>query len=135
MNGVISRPPSGRATSWKVISMIRFANSPTRFLVVAATIFALIALLSIVGAGTAAAAAPNPPNCMGKDMGFWAREGSIAGVTGDATFDSGSGWGRFVAQTAQSEDPFGEDNWGQAMVAHLAGLFWGVPGVTCQPPA
>lgn len=115
--------------------MIRFANSPTRFLVVAATIFALIALLSIVGAGTAAAAAPNPPNCMGKDMGFWAREGSIAGETGAATFTSGSGWGRFVAYQAQLPSPFGQDNWGHAMTAHLAGLFYGVPGVTCQPPA
>jgi hypothetical protein len=98
-------------------------------------VVSLIALLSIMGVGTALAAAPNPPNCMAVDMSTWAREGSIAGVTGDATFTSGSGWGRYVASQAQLPSPFGQDNWGQAMVAHLAGLFWGVPGVTCQPPA
>jgi len=78
------------------------------------------------------AAAPNPPNCMGKDMGFWAREGSIAGQTGDDSFPSGSGWGRFVAGQAQLPSPFGEANWGQAMVAHLAGDFFGGFGITCQ---
>lgn len=98
------------------------------------SIGSLIAVFSIVAAGAASAAPPNPPNCMGKDMGFWAREGSIAGETGPATFESGSGWGHFVAQNAQSEDPFGQDNWGQAMTAHLAGDFYGVTGVTCQPP-
>lgn len=97
-------------------------------------VVSLVALLSIVVAGTVSAAAPNPPNCMGKDMGFWAREGSIAGVTGPATFESGAGWGQFVAQNAPSESPFGEKNWGHAMTAHLAGDFFGVPGVTCQPP-
>lgn len=94
----------------------------------------LVALLSVAAVGTVSAAAPNPPNCMGKDMGFWAREGSIAGVTGPATFESGVGWGRFVAQNAQSESPFGSENWGHAMTAHLAGDFYGVPGVSCQPP-
>jgi len=94
-------------------------------------VVSLIALLSIVGAGTAAAAAPNPPNCMGKDMGLWAREGSTAGVTGPATFDSGSGWGGHVAQNARGS----ASDWGQAMVDHLAGDFSGVPGITCQPPA
>jgi len=92
----------------------------------------LIALFSIVAAGTASAAAPNPPNCMGKDMGLWAREGSIAGVTGVADFASGAGWGGFVAQQAQLPSPFGQDNWGHAMTAHLAGDFYGVLGVTCQ---
>ena len=92
----------------------------------------LIALLSIVTAGTASAAAPNPPNCMGKDMGLWAREGSIAGVTSPYSFTSGSGWGRFVAQQAQLASPFGQDNWGHAMTAHLAGDFFGVLGVTCK---
>jgi hypothetical protein len=98
-------------------------------------VVSLIALLSIVGAGTAAAAAPNPPNCMAVDMSTWARDGSTAGVTGPYTFTSGSGWGRFVASQAPLPSPFGQDNWGQAMVAHLAGLFYGAPGVTCQPPA
>jgi hypothetical protein len=98
-------------------------------------VVSLIALLSIVGAGSASAAAPNPPNCMGKDMGFWAREGSTAGVTGPFTFESGRGWGQFVADQAREDSPFGQDNWGQGMKAHLAGSFYGVPGVTCQPPA
>lgn len=98
-------------------------------------VVSLIALLSIVGAGTAAAAAPNPPNCMAVDMSTWARDGSTAGVTGDYTFTSGSGWGRFVASQAQLPSPFGQDNWGQAMVAHLAGAFSGGLGITCQPPA
>lgn len=95
-------------------------------------IVSLVALLSIVAAGSVSAAAPNPPNCMGKDMGLWAREGSIAGVTGLEDFDSGVGWGRFVARNAQSESPFGAENWGHAMTAHLAGDFFGVLGVTCQ---
>jgi len=95
-------------------------------------VVSLIALLSIVGAGTASAAAPNPPNCMAVDMSTWAREGSTAGVTGPYTFTSGAGWGRFVAQQAQLPSPFGQDNWGHAMTAHLAGDFYGVPGVTCQ---
>jgi len=98
-------------------------------------VVSLIALLSIVGAGTAAAAAPNPPNCMAVDMSTWARDGSTAGVTGPDTFTSGSGWGRFVAYQAQLPSPFGQDNWGHGMTAHLAGLFYGVPGITCQPPA
>ena len=92
-------------------------------------VVSLMALLSGVGAGTASAAAPNPPNCMGKDMGLWAREGSVAGVTGFVNFTSGSGWGRFVAQNART------GAWGPAMVAHLAGDFWPEPGNTCQPPA
>lgn len=93
-------------------------------------VVSLIALLSIVGAGTASAAAPNPPNCMGKDMGLWAREGSsIADGTGYADFTSGSGWGRFVAQSARTEA------WGPAMVAHLAGEFGVGLGMTCQSPA
>lgn len=97
-------------------------------------IASLVVVGSIIGAGSAAAAAPNPPNCMGKDMGYWAREGSIAGVTGVTSFESGVGWGEFVAHNAQSEEPFGEQNWGHAMTAHLAGDFYGLPGVTCQPP-
>jgi hypothetical protein len=88
----------------------------------------LITLVSIAAAGPVAAAAPNPPSCMGVDMGTWAREGSTAGVTGPATFDSGSGWGGHVAQNAR----FSAGAWGQAMVDHLAGDFYGVPGITCQ---
>ena len=92
----------------------------------------LIALLSIGAAGTAAAAPPNPPNCMGKDMGLWAREGSsIEDGTGFADFESGAGWGRFVAQNAQGS----AGAWGQSMVDHLAGDFSELPGITCQPPA
>lgn len=98
------------------------------------TVGGLFVVVSLLSAGAASAAAPNPPNCMGKDMGFWAREGSIAGVTGPATFESGSGWGEFVKLNAQSEQPFGQENWGRAMTAHLAGDFYGVIGVTCQPP-
>jgi hypothetical protein len=59
---------------------------------------------------------------MGKDMGAWARA-------------DGSGWGRFVAEQAQSASPFGATNWGQAMVAHLAGDYYGEDGITCQSPA
>jgi len=67
---------------------------------------------------------------MAVDMGTWAREGS-------AFFDfaSGAGWGGFVAQNAQ--DPltlFGKENMGEAMVAHLAGEYSAVPGVTCGDP-
>jgi len=91
----------------------------------------LIAVLSIVAAGTASAAPPNPPNCMGKDMGLWAREGSIEGVTGVADFESGAGWGGYVAENARGS----AGDWGQAMVDHLAGDFWGAPGIICQPPA
>lgn len=90
---------------------------------------AALSLLSIVGAGTASAAPPNQPNCMGKDMGLWAREGSTF-----FGFTSGAGWGAFIAQNAQ--DPtsiFGADTLGQAMVIHMAGGYFGVPGVTCQP--
>lgn len=91
----------------------------------------MIALLSILAAGTAAAAPPNPPNCMGKDMGLWAREGSsTAAGTGFADFGSGAGWGGFVADNARGSAGL----WGQSMVDHLAGDFHG-PGVTCQPPA
>lgn len=100
-----------------------------------AIVVSLIALLSIACAGTVSAAAPNPPNCMGKDMGLWAREGSEEGVTGSATFESGRGWGQFVASQAREDSPFGEANWGQAMTAHLAGVYSDVPGVSCQPPA
>lgn len=92
-------------------------------------VVSLIALLSIVGAGTASAAAPNPPNCMAVDMSTWAREGSTF-----FGFTSGAGWGGFIAQNAQ--DPtsiFGQDTLGHAMVVHLAGGFYGAPGVTCQP--
>ena len=93
-------------------------------------VVSLVAVLSILGAGIASAAAPNPPNCMGKDMGLWAREGSsIADGTGYADFTSGSGWGRFVAQSAQTEA------WGPSMVAHLAGVYGVGSGMTCQPPA
>ncbi len=106
-----------------------------RFSLRISIVVSLIALLSIVGTGTASAAAPNPPNCMAVDMSTWAREGSIAGETGDSTFTSGSGWGRFVASQAQLPSPFDQDNWGQAMVAHLAGLFAGGYGITCQLPA
>ncbi len=104
-----------------------------------AAVFALVLVAGIatltlsLSTGTASAEPANPPNCMGTDMGTWAREGSIAGVTGPATFASGSGWGGFVAGLAQSSSPLGADNLGQAMVAHLAGDFYGVPGVTCQP--
>lgn len=92
----------------------------------------LIALLSIVAVGTAAAAPPIPPNCMGKDMGLWAREGSsIEDGTGFADFESGAGWGGHVAQNARGSAGV----WGQSMVDHLAGDFYGVPGVICQPPA
>lgn len=95
-------------------------------------VVSLIALLSIMAAGTASAAAPNPPNCMGKDMGLWAREGSsIEDGTGLADFESGAGWGGHVAQNARGS----AGAWGQAMVAHLAGDFWGAPGILCQPPA
>ena len=101
-------------------------------MVAALTLVAGFAALTLsLSTGTASAAAPNPPNCMGKDMGLWAREGS-----GFFGFESGSGWGGFVAQNAQ--DPgsiFGADNLGQAMTAHLAGDFFGLPGITCQPPA
>lgn len=91
----------------------------------------LIALLSIVGAGTASAAAPNPPNCMAKDMSLWAREGSSF-----FGFTSGAGWGGFLALNAQAQGSlFGQETFGAAMVAHLAGDFYGFPGVTCQPPA
>jgi hypothetical protein len=79
--------------------------------------------------GTASAEARPIPNCMGKDMGTWARDGSIAGVTGPATFESGSGWGGFVSQMAQNPNT----NWGQLMVVHLAGGFYGSPGITCAP--
>lgn len=70
------------------------------------------------------AAAPNPPNCMGKDMGAWARQ-------------MGSGWGRLtVAVEARAPNPFGDPavtNWGQAMVAHLAGAYYDPSnGITCQ---
>src|SRR3972149_2254812 len=100
-------------------------------MVAALTLVAGIATLTLsLSTGTASAAAPNPPNYMGKDMGLWAREGnSVFG------FESGSGWGGFVAQNAQ--DPgsiFGADNLGQAMTAHLAGGFFGVPDVTWQHP-
>lgn len=106
-----------------------------RFSLRISIVVSLIALLSIVGAGTAAAAAPNPPNCMGKDMGFWAREGSIAGETGDATFTSGAGWGGYVAQNAQAQGSlFGYDTWGHAMKAHLDGAFFGGLGITCKLP-
>ena len=83
------------------------------------TVASLITVLSLVGAGTASAAPPNPPNCMGKDMGAMAREG-------------GSEWGQFVATNARSDSPFGAENWGQAMVIHLAGGYQDEPGVTCR---
>ena len=100
-------------------------------MVAALTLVAGFAALTLsLSTGTASAAAPNPPNCMGKDMGLWAREGnSVFG------FESGSGWGGFVAQNAQAPSPFGQDNFGHAMTAHLAGDFFGLPGITCQPPA
>ena len=98
-------------------------------MVAALTLVAGFAALTLsLSTGTASAEAPNPPNCMAKDMSLWAREGS-----GFFDFTSGAGWGGFVAQNAQ--DPgsiFGAENLGQAMTAHLAGDFFGVPGVTCQ---
>ena len=92
---------------------------------------AAVAALALAGAGlgfgTAASADPaDPPNCMGKDMGRWAREGNP-----EFGFTSGSGWGHFAAQNAQAEDPFGQENMGQAMVAHLAGEFSALDSVTC----
>ena len=96
------------------------------------TLASLVTVLSLVGAGAASAAAPKPPNCMGKDMGLWAREGSsIEAGTGFADFEAGAGWGGFVAQNAQGS----AGAWGQSMVDHLAGDFHFLPGVTCQPPA
>lgn len=89
----------------------------------------LFATLMSASAGTASAAPPNPPNCMAVDMGTWAREGSTA-----FDFSSGAGWGRYLSTQAKSDSPFGADNLGAAMVAHLAGDFFGVPGVTCEPP-
>jgi len=73
------------------------------------------------GAGTALGRdnVPDYANCMGKDMGGWARE-------------LGSGWGHLVADEAQGE-AFGAENWGQAMVIHLAGGYYGEEGITCQP--
>lgn len=69
----------------------------------------LIALLSILGAGSVGARErANPHSCMGQDMGGFARE-------------DGQAWGQTVADTAQEEEPFGSENWGQAMVAHLEG--------------
>ena len=100
-------------------------------MVAALTLVAGIATLTLsLSTGTASAAAPNPPNCMAKDMSLWAREGS-----GFFDFTSGAGWGGFVAQNAQAPSPFGQDNFGHAMTAHLAGDFFGLPGITCQPPA
>jgi len=97
------------------------------------TVGSLIAVFSILGAGAVSAAAPNPPNCMGKDMGLWAREGSTP-TTGPGQFESGSGWGQFTAENAQQDDPFGQETWGHAMTAHLAGAFSEFPGVTCELP-
>ncbi|MEO5705062.1 MAG: hypothetical protein ABIZ52_03420 [Candidatus Limnocylindrales bacterium] len=62
---------------------------------------------------------PDYANCMGKDMGAWARE-------------LRSDWGHLVADEARGE-AFGERNWGQAMVVHLRGGYFGEPGITCQP--
>ena len=86
---------------------------------------AVLVVTALSLSATAVLAAPaNPPNCMGKDMGAWARE-------------SGSGWGSLVAGEARSGAPFGgyfgETNWGQAMVLHLGGAYYGEDGVTCQP--
>lgn len=78
--------------------------------------------------GIASADSPNPPNCMAVDMGTWAREGSAF-----FDFERGSGWGQFVAGNAQDPGLFGTDNLGQAMVNHLDGDYFGVPGVSCQP--
>ena len=105
-------------------------------LIIVAAVAVLALAVAGLGFGTASAAPPNPPNCMAEDMSLWAREGSIAGVTGVADFESGAGWGGFVAQNAQEPASlFGQDNFGDAMTAHLRGDFFGLPGVTCQPPA
>ena len=99
-------------------------------------VFALALVAGFVGpafalsTGTASAAARDIPNCMGKDMGCWARDGSSTALgTGWVDFDSGSGWGHHVARSAQ--DP--ATNWGQEMVKHLAGDFYGYPGISCAP--
>lgn len=97
---------------WRRLTM----HSIKRLLLAAVLVVTALSL-----SATAVLAAPaNPPNCMGKDMGAWARA-------------DGSGWGRFVAEQAQSASPFGATNWGQAMVAHLAGDYYDPPnGITCQ---
>ena len=80
-----------------------------------------VVLVLSAGAGSVLARdnVPEYANCMGKDMGGWARE-------------LGSGWGHLVADEARGE-AFGERNWGQAMVVHLGGGFYGEEGITCQP--
>ena len=88
-------------------------------MVAALTLVAGFAALTLsLSTGTASAAAPNPPNCMGKDMGGMARA-------------MGSDWGAFVAQHAQDPTLLNM-NWGEAMVFHLAGGF-GAP-FSCLPP-
>lgn len=88
---------------------------------------AVLVVTALSLSATAVLAAPaNSANCMGKDMGAWAR-------------DYGSGWGGLVSGEARSPAPFGgffgETNWGQAMVLHLAGAYYtdGQDGITCQP--
>ena len=64
-----------------------------------ASSIALAAMFAIVVAGSAMAAEPNNPGCLGGDFSSYARYGASGG---QVTFAGGNGFGQFNAALAQS---------------------------------
>ncbi len=60
---------------------------------------ALAAVFAIGAAGSAMAAQPNNPGCLGTDFSTYARYGASGGYV---TYDAGAGFGQFNAALAQS---------------------------------
>ena len=83
------------------------------------SVFVGALLASLVFSLPVLAATPNNQACVGKDFSGYARDGTSGGLV---TFDSGSGFGGFIAFLASGTGVDGLPGFGGEIQNHMAGL-------------